>query len=187
MSEIVPGPEPMDRREQVTVTRQPGFEESQHVVRDVAQERRLGMWQITRFVWLIAGIIEILLGLRFVLKLIAANPNSGFAAFIYGLSGVFMAPFSGLTASPAAGGMVLEVPTLIAMAVYALFFWIVVRLLWLVLDQPSARMVSSTVHETPVQRVVTTESARPVMNETTTTTETTQPGVERTTTRISNQ
>src|SRR5205807_4661313 len=186
MSEIVPGPEPMDRREQVTVTRQPGYEESQHVVHDVAQERRLGMWQITRFVWLIAGIIEILLGLRFILKLIAANPASGFAAFIYGITSLYMAPFAGLTASPAAGGMVLEVPTLIAMAVYALFFWIVVRLLWLVFDQPSARMISSTVRETPVQRVVTTAAPAPTVTQTTTT-ETTQPGVERTTTRVSNQ
>ncbi len=187
MGEILPGPEPMDRREQVIVTRQPGYEESQHVVRDLAQERRLGMWQITRLVWLIAGILEILLGLRFLLKLIAANPNSGFAAFIYGLSALFMGPFSGLTASPSAGGMVLEVPTLIAMAVYALFFWIVVRVLWLVFDQPSARMVSSTVRQTPVQRAVSTETDKPIASQTTTTTDSAGPTVERETTRITNQ
>ncbi len=188
MSEIVPGPEPMDRREQVIVNRQPGFEESQHIVQDMAQERRLGMLQVTRVVWLIAGIIEILLGLRFVLKLIGANATAGFAAFIYGVTSLFMVPFVGLTATPAAGGVVLEVPALIAMAVYALFFWIIVRVLGLLFERPSARMVTSSIRETPVQRVVTTEVAPPVVNPATiTTTETTQPVVEKRTTRISNQ
>src|SRR6478609_2357189 len=44
-------------------------------------------------VWYILGVIEILLAFRFVLKLLGANPNSGFVDFVYSVSGVLTAPF----------------------------------------------------------------------------------------------
>ena len=43
------------------------------------------------------------------------------------MSSLFLVPFFGLTGSPAAGGRVLEVPSLIAMLVYAFLGWGVVR------------------------------------------------------------
>jgi len=39
------------------------------------------------------------------------------------------------------------VTTLIAMAVYALFFWIVVRVIGIVADRPSARTATRSVRE----------------------------------------
>ncbi len=176
MVEIVPSVsrEPMDRREHTSVSQQSGYEHTEHVVEDVAAERRFTLFRTTNFIWLIAGVLEILLGLRFLLKLIAANPNSGFAVFIYDITGVFLAPFAGLTATPAAKGVVLEVPTLIAMLVYAIFFWLAVRLIWLLFDHPAARAIttyerakpaprgaSTTVVEPPTTRVVTTETEQP--------------------------
>jgi hypothetical protein len=120
------------------------------VTRDVAAERRQGLFQITRIVYTILGILEILLGIRFVLHLIGANAASGFATFIYGITGVFVAPFNGLIGTPASGGTTLEVTTLIAMAVYALLFWGVVRVIGIVADRPSARTVTrSTREQTP--------------------------------------
>ena len=113
----------VDRREETVVTQQPGYAATEQVTRDVAAERRLGLYQVTRIVWTILGLLEVLLGLRFMLKLIAANPDSGFAAFMYGITGPFVAPFAGLVGTPTSGGTILEVTTLIAMAVYALFFW----------------------------------------------------------------
>jgi len=105
----------------------------------------------------------VLLGLRFVLKLIAANPDSGFAAFIYGITGPFIAPFALLVGTPTAGGIILEVTTLIAMAVYALVFWGIAHVLQIVAERPSARTVTRSVREqTPeagVQRTIhTTQS-----------------------------
>jgi YggT family protein len=137
----------VDRREETVVTQQPGYAATERVTRDVAAERRLQLFQIERIVWTSLGLLEILLGLRFVLKLIAANAGSGFGGFIYGITGVFVAPFAGLIGTPVTGGTILEVTTLIAMGVYALFFWLIVRGIRIVADRPSARSVSRSVHE----------------------------------------
>ena len=137
----------VDRRAETVTTQQPGYATSELVTRDVAAERRLGWFQVSRIVGTILVILEILLGIRFVLHLIAANPDSGFAVFIYGITGAFVAPFNGLIGTPTSGGTTLEVTTLIAMAVYALFVWVVFRVLRIVADRPSARTVTRTTRE----------------------------------------
>jgi uncharacterized membrane protein len=148
MSNNQPGNEiSVDRREETVVTQQPGYAASEQVTTDVAAERRLGLFQITRILMTVLGVLEILLGTRFVLHLIGANAASGFAQFIYGFSGLFIAPFTGLVGTPTSGGTTLEVTTLIAMAVYALFFWIVLRIIPIAVDRPSARTVSRSVRE----------------------------------------
>ena len=60
----------------------------------------MGVSGITRIIYTILGVLEILLGIRFALHLIGANPDSGFATFIYGITGVFVAPFTGLIGTP---------------------------------------------------------------------------------------
>ena len=137
----------VDRRAETVVTQQPGYAATEQVTQDVAAERRLGWFQVSRIVGTLLVILEILLGIRFVLHLIAANPDSGFAVFIYGITGAFVAPFNGLIGTPTSGGTTLEVTTLIAMAVYALFVWVVFRVLRIVADRPSARTVSRTTRE----------------------------------------
>jgi len=137
----------VDRREETVTTQQPGYAATEQVTRDVAAEWRLGLFQVTRIVWTILGILEILLGLRFMLKLIAANPDSGFAAFMYGITGPFVAPFTGLVGTPSSGEMTLEVTTLIAMAIYALFFWVVLRVVEIAAYRSSARTVTRSVRE----------------------------------------
>lgn len=72
----------VDRRAETVVTQQPGYAATEQVTRDVAAEGRLRFLQIDRIMYTLLGILEILLGLRFVLKLIAANPGSGFTVFI---------------------------------------------------------------------------------------------------------
>jgi YggT family protein len=137
----------VDRRQETVVSQQPGYAASEQTTRDVAAERRLGVSQATQIVWTILSILEILLGLRFVLKLIAANAASGFAAFMYGITKPLIAPFVGLVSTPKSGGTILEVTTLIAMAVYALLFWIIVRVIRVLVDRPSARTVTRSVRE----------------------------------------
>ena len=99
----------VDRREETVVTQQPGCAATEQVTRDVAAERRMGLFQLTRILMTVLGVLEILLGIRFVLHLIAANAASGFTQFIYGVSGLFVAPFSGLVGTPTAGGTTFEV------------------------------------------------------------------------------
>jgi len=137
----------VDRREERVVTQQPGYAASEQTTRDVAAERRLRLGLITQIVWAILGLLEILLGLRFVLKLIAANPASGFAVFIYGITKPFIAPFALLVGTPTAGGVILEVTTLIAIAIYALFFWGVVSVIRIAANRPIARTATRSVRE----------------------------------------
>jgi uncharacterized membrane protein len=137
----------VDRREETVVTHQPGYVATEQVVRDVAAERRLMLFQVNQVIWTVLGILEVLLALRFVLKLIGANPASGFATFMYGVTGVFTGPFSSLVSNWVSGDTVLEVTTLIAMAIYALIFWGVVRIIPLFTERASARIVTRTTQE----------------------------------------
>lgn len=137
----------VDRREETVVTQQPGYAATEQVTRDVAAERRQGFAQVAQIIWGILALLEILLGLRFMLKLIAANPDSGFAAFIYGITSPFLAPFALLVGTPASGGMVLEVTTLIAMGVYALVFWGIIYVIQIVSNRPGSRSVTRSVRE----------------------------------------
>lgn len=93
--------------------------------------RRTRNYKIQQAIYLVFGIIEALLGIRFVLSLLAANPNSGFGSFIYGITAPFMLPFRGLFGEPAAGPMVIEFNALVAIVVYALLAWLLVKLVWL--------------------------------------------------------
>jgi hypothetical protein len=108
------------------------------------RERRIFTFKATQLVWLVLGILEGLLALRFVLKLIAANPNSPITVFIYGLTSIFLLPFTGLTVTPSAGGMVLEIPTLIAMLVYGLIAWAIERIIWVIFYRPRGPVTQTT-------------------------------------------
>lgn len=136
------GPIPVDRREREELVRDGNTVRHQRVVEDVGAERAAGISKLAGFIWLLTGMLELLLGTRFVLKLIGANPGAPFADFIYNLSAPFLWPFFGLTGVPAANNMVLEVPTLIAMFVYAGLAWIVVRFLRLALTPTESQSVS---------------------------------------------
>ena len=85
----------VDRRQETVVTQEPGFTTTERTTRDVAAERRQGLFQFDRIVATIVGALEILLLMRFILKLAGANPSSGFASLIYSFSGLFTQPFAG--------------------------------------------------------------------------------------------
>ena len=85
--------------------------------------------------WVLA-VVEVILLLRFLLKLIGADPFNPFASFLYNLSGVFDAPFVGIVRDPSFGTHVFEWTTLIAMAVYGLGFWIIYLLLRTTISRP---------------------------------------------------
>jgi len=102
--------------------------------------RSYNLTRITQFVWLVAGVLETLFGVRIILKLLNANPAAGFAQFITNATAPFLAPFTGLMNNPTAGnGSVLEITTVIAMLVYALLAWGIVKLLWIVFERRIAR------------------------------------------------
>ncbi len=136
-----PATDPYERREHIEVERTADEVRERQIVQDRAAQRRALVWKITGVLWLVLGVIEAIIGIRVLLKLLAANPASPFAAFIYSISRVFVAPFFGLTPEPAAGGSVLEIPSLIAMAIYALVFFGLDRLIWLLMYRTYDRSV----------------------------------------------
>lgn len=130
------------RREEVRAVRSINGERSERVVENYGAERRANMEKVSGLIWLMGGLLEALIGMRFLLKLIAANPATPFVNLIYTLSDVFLWPFAGLTATPSANGMVLEISSLVAMIVYAILTWAAVRIFWLVFSPTEARRVS---------------------------------------------
>src|SRR6185503_8041148 len=91
--------------------------------------RRTDWYLITMSMWTALGVLEVVLGLRFFLKLVSANPFSAFAVFIYGVTWLFTLPFASLLPNAVTGQRIFEVTTLIAMAVYWLFVWMAIRAL----------------------------------------------------------
>ncbi len=83
-------------------------------------------------VYFFFGALEILLAFRLVLKLTGASIGSSFVGLIYGLSGIFIAPFEGIFHKEFAQGVettaVLEPATLVAIIVYAVLAWGIVKL-----------------------------------------------------------
>ena len=108
------------------------------------RDQRLFTFKATYVIWLVLVMLESLLALRVGLKLIGANEASPFAVLVYSLSNLFVFPFTGLTGTPASGGMVLEISSLIAMLVYALIFWVVERIVWVVFYRPREAAVAVT-------------------------------------------
>lgn len=83
----------------------------------------------------IVGFIELLLGLRFVFRLVGANPDNGFVDWIYDWSTPLAAPFAGIfgqDATVAGEGVVTQSvfdwTALIALVVYGVIGGIVIRL-----------------------------------------------------------
>ena len=137
---------------------------------EAGREGRIATFKATQLIWLLLGILEMVLALRFIFKLIGVNAANAFASFIYGLTNLFVAPFASLTGTPAAGGMVFEFSTLIAMIVYALVGWVLERLVYVIFYRPRGPVsVKQTVVDQHIPAATSTNSQT-----TTTTTDTDQ-------------
>lgn len=79
------------------------------------------------------GVLEVLLAFRLVLKLMGASMASAFVGLIYGLTGIFILPFEGIFRRGFTQGIettsILEPSTLVALIVYAVLAWGIVKLL----------------------------------------------------------
>ncbi len=93
-------------------------------------ETKKSIFRTYQAVWYILGFVEVMLAFRFILKLLAANPGSGFAILVYGLSGPLVFPFFGVLRVFVSSetGSVFEWPALIAMAVYWILAYGIIQL-----------------------------------------------------------
>lgn len=87
--------------------------------------------RLTGLIQLAFVILNGLIGIRFLLKLMAANPANPFAQLIYFITTPFLWPFQGITYTPSFQGIQIEFFSLIAIVVYSLVCWIIVQLIWL--------------------------------------------------------
>ena len=86
-------------------------------------------YRATQTVYLLFGIVEALIIARVALKLLAANSGVGFVRFIYDVSHPLVAPFQGIFPTPVSNTNVLELSSLVALAVYAVVAWAIIRLI----------------------------------------------------------
>lgn len=90
---------------------------------------------LTRFVDMLLGVIELLLGARILLRLLGANPGSVFVNWLYGVTDQLLAPFAGIFPSLAlSGDYVIEFSTVFAMIVYAFLGWVAIKLILFLTD-----------------------------------------------------
>ncbi len=87
------------------------------------------LYRGTQVVWYILGLVEVLLAFRFVLKFLGANASAGFTDFIYMVTAPFAAPFVAVFRVSKVEGSVFEWTTILAMFVYYVVAWGVIKML----------------------------------------------------------
>jgi len=153
------------------------YKEVRTTAHEQGSEGRVTTFKVTQLIWLLVGLLEGVLGLRFIFKLIGVNAANAFASLLYKVTDLFVAPFASLTGAPSAGGMVLEISTLIAMIVYALIGWVLARIVYVLFYRPRGPVSTSqtvVAEHTPLQGVSqthTTTTQAPSSDSQTTTTE----------------
>ena len=85
--------------------------------------------RIAPVIWWIVGFVDILLAIRFLLKLLGGSTVSGFVTFMYNITQPLVAPFHGIFNTAVQGRSILEPESLVAIAIYSLIGWGIVSLI----------------------------------------------------------
>ena len=85
------------------------------------------IWTATRVIALVFTVLEVLLLIRFTLKLFGANADQPVVSAIYGITEPLVAPFRGIFAQPA-GTPVVEIATILSIVFFVLVAGLVVAL-----------------------------------------------------------
>jgi len=126
-----------DRQDDTNIERRQDLQHDEEAFRLRQEEKRLRAARLnTPFIWILntifwlVGALEILLSIRFLLRLFAANPQNEFARLINSLSAPFIAPFSTLFISPTFGGSayIFDVNIAVAVVTYALLSYLAASL-----------------------------------------------------------
>lgn len=85
-------------------------------------------------------VLESMLAVRFLLKLIGADPGNLFAGFLYALTDILLLPFLNIVKSPSIRPpyQAFEFSTLIGMAIYFLIFYALRRFFRLLVSEPES-------------------------------------------------
>ncbi len=97
-----------------------------------AKSKATNSQTVEYLVYFFFGVLEVLLAFRLVFKLAGASVSSAFVGLIYGLTGIAILPFEGIFRRGFAQGVettsVFEPSALVAIIVYAVLAWGIVKL-----------------------------------------------------------
>lgn len=112
-------------------------------VDNVEARQSRALW-LENLIYFIFGAISLLIALRVLLKAIGANPENGFTNFIYQFSHLFVAPFSSMIAPVELGTTaVFEISSVLAIVIYMILAWLLVRLMILLFNRPATGVSTS--------------------------------------------
>lgn len=112
------------------------YQEVRTTEHESGQEQRVATFKATQIIWLLLGLLEAGIALRVMFKLIGVNAANSFASLLYNVTDLFVAPFASLMGAPAAGRMVLEISSVLAMIVYLLIAWVLERIVYVLFYRP---------------------------------------------------
>jgi uncharacterized protein YggT (Ycf19 family) len=117
-------------------------ESVEQVTVDHYAARRNALYRMEQVIWTILAFVEGLIAIRFILRLLGANPDAGFAQLIYGITAPLVEPFVGLFGTPRFEGSAFEFTSLVAMIVYALLAWVIVKVVLMFFGETRTGVVS---------------------------------------------
>ncbi len=91
----------------------------------------------------VVGLVDVLIAARFLGKLLGASSQSAFVHFIYQLSSVMVAPFTGIFGDTGNKTNTFETASLVAIVVYAVIGWGLVVLIRIVTAPHGTKPASS--------------------------------------------
>lgn len=141
-----------NRRQEYVAPAGDQVEKRQEIYEDKNLQRaNLRNW-ITGVIYFLLAVLEVILGLRFIFRLLGANEGNSFTLALYNFSHVFVGPFNGIFNDQAIGSRsVFELSTLVAMLIYALIGWGLASLCRVILapNYGNAQRVSTTWRRQP--------------------------------------
>jgi len=112
-------------------------------VDNVEARQSRALW-LENLIYFIFGAISLVIALRVLLKAIGSNPENGFTNFIYQLSHLFVAPFLSMVAPIELGTTaIFEIASVIAIVIYLILAWLLVRLMILLFNRPATGVSAS--------------------------------------------
>ena len=120
---------------------------SEHVestVVDSPATRYTQIYRLQQAIYLLFGVLEVLIAIRFLLRLFGADPNAPFSSAILSITAPFVAPFVGVFPNTAASGSVFEPASLLAIVIYALLAWLIAKIIWLLFARDDTAVSSSS-------------------------------------------
>ncbi|MFA5994854.1 MAG: hypothetical protein WCV88_06330 [Patescibacteria group bacterium] len=114
-------------------------------------DQKKTLFHAYQIIWYIFGFIEIILGFRFVLKFLGANPDAGFTQLVYIISTPFASPFANIFQASTTLGVettsFFEWSTLVAAIVYIVIAWGIMKIFKLGKPTDPTEVVNTVDHQ----------------------------------------